>query len=74
MAFKQFMIKPQDIAIGWEGEAMPLGIIDLDAAEDQSESIVLPPFPLIGIGIWRLRRLAYRWQRDYGIGKLLKKG
>jgi 1,4-dihydroxy-2-naphthoyl-CoA synthase len=37
----------------WHGESwpdMPLAFVDLDKADDQGGKIVLPPFPVIGIG------------------------
>ena len=50
MAVGRFQIDPQDLVVGWQGESRPLGIIDLDQAVDTPDTIVLPPFPLIGVG------------------------
>nr|WP_184019851.1 enoyl-CoA hydratase/isomerase family protein [Sphingobium boeckii] len=44
------MIDPRDLLLPWSGDAMPIGVIDLDAARDEGATLALPPFPLIGIG------------------------
>lgn len=46
----RFLVDPQLLVLPWTDEVMPLGLIDLDAAEDGAGPIILPPFPLIGLG------------------------
>lgn len=50
MALDLALIRPSDLVLGWQGEAMPFGIIDFDSDDEGVEEIVLPPFPLIGVG------------------------
>ena len=50
MAFEDALIRPGDLVLGWQGETMPFGIIDLDQGDDGAGTIIPPPFPLIGIG------------------------
>ncbi|MFC7049872.1 enoyl-CoA hydratase/isomerase family protein [Emcibacter nanhaiensis] len=50
MTMEQFRIDPNELAIGWQGDGRPLGIIDLDRSGDIPANILLPPFPVIGIG------------------------
>lgn len=58
MEHGQALIRPDELAFGWEGEARPFAIIDLDRGDDGTEVIVPPPFPLIGIGNARHRLAA----------------
>ncbi len=57
MPFDHALIQPRDLILGWQGEAMPFAIIDLDQADDEAAEFILPTFPLIGIG-HREHRLA----------------
>lgn len=45
------MIDPRDLALPWMQGDASLGVVDLDAAQDDGEgALFLPPFPLVGIG------------------------
>ena len=46
----RFLANPTWFALPWEGEAMPVGIVDLDSAEAEIGTFHQPPFPLLGIG------------------------
>ena len=50
MTASGFFIDPSAFALPWAGDLLPVGVIDLDAAGEDVGSIVLPPFPLVGIG------------------------
>jgi enoyl-CoA hydratase/carnithine racemase len=51
------LLHPRDLVLGWQGDPLPLAVLDLD--DDGVEEIVLPSFPLIGIGD-RRHPLAHR--------------
>ncbi|WP_336968628.1 enoyl-CoA hydratase/isomerase family protein [Sphingobium aromaticiconvertens] len=45
------MIDPRDLTLPWMQGDASMGVVDLDAARgDENDVLVLPPFPLIGIG------------------------
>lgn len=44
------LVDPRDFALPFASATLPLGVIDLDAAGDSPAGLVLPAFPLIGIG------------------------
>lgn len=48
MTATQFMVDPQDFLLPFARETLPIGVIDLDKAEDGL--IVMPTFPVVGIG------------------------
>jgi enoyl-CoA hydratase/carnithine racemase len=43
------LIRPGDLVLGWQGDALPLAVLDFDAG-DGDEEIIPPSFPLIGFG------------------------
>jgi hypothetical protein len=45
-----FTIDPHALWLPWAGEPMPMAVVDLDAVGDDAGSLVLPPFPVVGIG------------------------
>lgn len=47
---KQTSIDPRDLALGWQGDPLPFGVIDLDRLDDGDVEIILPSFPLLGVG------------------------
>lgn len=46
----QFLADPQAFLSPFAGEALPIGVIDLDLAGDAVGLLMMPPFPLIGTG------------------------
>ena len=46
----QFLVDPQAFQLPFAGEALPIGIIDLDLAGNDVGSFAMPCFPLIGTG------------------------
>ena len=44
------VIHPRDLALGWQGDPLPFGVVDLSDDDGSVEKIILPSFPVIGLG------------------------
>ncbi len=49
MTLSPFLVAPERFALPFAGDAFPIAVIDLDSTMPGA-AIVLPPFPLVGIG------------------------
>lgn len=50
MTLSRLLIDPQRLVLPWADEVPPLGLVDLDAVDAEAGPIILPPFPLLGLG------------------------
>ncbi|ATE63033.1 enoyl-CoA hydratase/isomerase family protein [Rhizorhabdus dicambivorans] len=50
MDAESLRLDPALLALPWSGEPQLAGIVNLDAAGDAPETLIAPPFPLIGVG------------------------
>ena len=53
MTIASFLIDPASLWLPWQGDLLPVGIVDLDRVDGASDVPMLPPFPMIGIGSGR---------------------